>query len=295
MKRIATACCSVVVIMMAGWPQAAGAQENTGIEYVELPPTIAACVARCTSPVARAAATEATDVSRRLGDLERRYRTLASRVGLLRQRDAAVTTELAAMRADIDRLRRSLETLTRVTEDEFLRTGIALYDLNEALAGVRGQLSEMDNRISALERKDGGVKIGPTAGFLVLWSTDGTLYTGMPLGARLKLSLTDSVDVNVDAAALLSISDEPLGTSVRGGLTFDLNPNWAIEAGLGSAWVGYNSQLKARSAFVTGDVGATFRYSRFTATASVFAGAEFDSNSPAFALGGNVLLGVEFP
>ncbi len=294
MKRTVTAI-STFVVLMAWRPLVANAQSSPGIEYVELPPAVAACVAQCTSPVARAAAVDATAVAKRLGDLERRYKDLSRKVGLLRQRDAAVTAELAAIREDIRVLRESLEILTKVTEDEFLRTGIALYGLNEGLREVRSQLAAMDTRLSALERKNGGLKIGPFAGFLVLWSTDGTLYTGMPLGARLKFNLTDSVDVNVDAAALLSINDEPVGTSVRGGLTFDLTPNWAIEAGIGSSWVGFNSQLKARSAFVTGDVGATFRYSRFTATASVLAGAEFDSNRPAFALGGNVLLGVEFP
>ncbi len=294
MKRTVIAI-SAFVVLMAWRPLVANAQSSASVEYVELPPAVAACVARCTSPVAVAAATEATDVSRRLGNLERRYRDLSRKVGLLRQRDTAVTAELAAIREDIRLLRESLETLTRVTEDEFLRTGIALYGLNEGLSEVRGRLADMDTRISALERKNGGLKIGPYAGFLVLWSTDGTLYTGLPAGARLKFNLTDSVDVNVDAAALVSFNDEPLGSSVRGGLTFDLTPSWAIEAGIGSSWVGYNSQLEARAAFVTGDVGATFRYSRFTATASVLAGAEFDSDRPAFALGGNILLGVEFP
>jgi len=294
MKSIATAS-AVVIIAMVGWSKTANAQQDPGVEYVDLPPDVAACVSQCTSSAARAAASDATLLAKRLGDLERRYNELASQVGLIRAGKGNATGEMAAIRKNIRQLRERLETLVSVTEDEFLRTGIALYGLNESLEGIRGQLAEMDTRIGDLERKNGGVKIGPAAGFLVLYSTDGTLYTGMPVGARLKLNLTDSVDVNIDAAILLSFGKEPVGSSVRGGLTFDLNPHWAIEAGLGTSWVGYNSQLKAHSAFATGDVGVTFRYSRFLATASALVGSEFDSGRPAFALGGNVLLGVEFP
>lgn len=294
MKRTVTAIIAVI-ILMAWRPEVANAQQpDPGIEYVELPPAIAACVAKCKSPAARAAATEAVDTAKRLGALEKRYAELAGQIGALRGRNASTTAQLVVIREDIRKLRESLQTLTTVTEDEFLRTGIALYGLNESLAGVNKRLDAMDSRLSALERKGNPFKLSPLAGGLVLWSTDGTLYTGFPVGARLKLNLTDSIDLNVDGAALLSISKEPFGSAVRGGLTFGLTPNWAVETGLGTSWVGYNSQLKARSAFLTGDVGITFRISRFWIAASVLAGAEFDKGSPAFALGGNALLGVEF-
>jgi hypothetical protein len=285
----------ITAILSAWLPTTAAAQEGAGIEYVELPPIVAQCVKQCVSPQARAAASEAVVLARRLADLEKKYAELSKKVGLLaKKRSPDVSGELAGIRADIKKLREDLEALTKVTEDEFLRTGIALYDLNQSLGQVQEKLAKMDERLAALEKKS-GLKIDIQTGFLVLWSTDGTRYTGAPLGARLKLNLTDSVDVNIDALTLLSISKEPVGTSVRGGLTFDLNKVMAIEAGVSGSWVSINSQLKAKSAFVTGDVGLTFRYGMAFATADLLLGSEFDSGRPAFAIGGAVLVGLEFP
>lgn len=286
---------AITATLSAWLPTTAAAQEASGIEYVELPPAIAQCVTQCVTAEARATAQDAVALARRLASLEKKYAELSKKVGLLaRRRSPDVSGELAAVRADIRKLREDLEALTRVTEDEFLRTGIALYDLNESVARVNEKLAAMDGRLAALEKKS-GVKLDVQTGFLVLWATDGSRYTGAPLGARLKLNLTDTVDVNVDALALLSISSEPMGTSVRGGLTFDLSKLMAIEAGVSGSWVSINSQLKARSAFVTGDVGLTFRYGMAFATASLYLGSEFDSGRPAFAIGGAALVGLEFP
>jgi hypothetical protein len=286
---------SIAAILSVWLPKSAAAQEGAGIEFVELPPAVAQCVQQCVSPKARAAAGEAVVLARRLAQLEKKYEELSKSVGLLAKRKGPnVSAELAGIRADIKRLREDLVVLTKVTEDEFLRTGIALYGLNESLDKVQEKLAKMDERLAALEKKS-GLKLDIQTGFLVLWSTDGSRYTGAPLGARLKLNLTDTIDVNIDALALFAVSDQPLGTSVRGGLTFDLSKVMAIEVGVASTWVSYNSQLKAKSAFVTGDVGLTFRYGMAFASANLLLGSEFDSGKPAFALGGAVMVGLEFP
>lgn len=285
----------ITAILSAWLPTPAAAQEAAGVEFVELPPAVAQCVKQCVSPKARAAAEEAVTLARRLATLEKKYAELSKSVGLLAKRKGPnVSAELAGIRADIKKLREDLVALTQVTEDEFLRTGIALYDLSESLGKVQEKLAKMDERLAALEKKS-GLKLDIQTGFLVLWATDGSRYTGAPLGARLKLNLTDTVDVNVDALALFSFGEQPLGTSVRGGLTFDLSSAMAIEAGVAATWVSYDSQLKAKSAFVTGDVGLTFRYGMAFATASLLLGSEFDSGRPAFAIGGAATVGLEFP
>lgn len=139
-----------------------------------------------------------------------------------------------------------------------------------------------------------GLKIGPHAGFLLLNSIDGTRYTGASIGVRLSLVLNSSTSINIDGNMLAANDIDPFGSSVRGGLSKGLTEWLKLEVGVGTAWVGYNNRLKAKSNFTTGDVGLTLNpFWKVEVGANLLLGVEFDQERPAFAYG--CLLSLRLP
>jgi len=292
MKKVYTLVACAAVLGFAG---NVSAQESTPLNEFRshLPPEAVECLANCVDVPVRTDDGRIASLVKRVATLEGQVAELQKQIGLLGKKKpgadkdaimASVRTQIKKLRAELDE---RINQLNRATAKDYVELAQQLYVLTE-------KVGDIDSRLGVLERK-GGVQIGPQAGFLVLHSTDGTTYTGFPLGARLTLNLTDAWDVDFDANALLSNSESPIGTQVRGGLSWTATEWLKFEAGIGSSWVGYNAQLKAKSVFVTGDVGAVVSYKLLQAGVSGLLGSEFDSGSPAFAFGGQVMLRVQFP
>ena len=292
MKKVITLVACAVALAWAG---NASAEENATLSEFRmvLPADAAACLANCVDTPVQTDDGRIASLIARVTELEKKVADLRKQVGLLGKKKSGADQHaiMAAVRVELERVRGELDDridqLNRATAKDYVELAQSLYVLTEKVSGIEGRLSLIEGR--------GGVKIGPQAGFLVLHSTDGTTYSGFPLGARLTLNLTDAWDVDFDATALLSAGESPIGTQVRGGLGWSANEWFKLEAGIGSSWVGYNAQLKAKSVFVTGDVGAVFSYKLLQAGVSGFLGSEFDCGSPAFAFGGQVMLRLMFP
>ncbi|MFA6603582.1 MAG: hypothetical protein WCT10_01915 [Patescibacteria group bacterium] len=288
MKKVSTLVACAAVLAWAG--KVSADESNTLSEFrMVLPPEAARCLAGCTATAKVRADDRIASLARRVTVLEDQISGLRKQVGLLgKKKPGADQNAIAAsVRTEIARLRGELDRLNQATAKDYVELAQQLYALME-------RIREIDSRLNVMERK-GGVKIGPQGGFLVLRSSDGTTYTGLPVGTRLTLNLTDSWDIDFDANALVSGGNARVGTQVRGGLSWTANDWFAIEGGVGSSWVGYDNQLKAKSAFVTGDFGLVFSHKLVQVGVSGRLGSEFDSGCPAFAFGSQVLLRLELP
>jgi len=272
----------------------AWAQSGSGVEFVQLSPSMTECVKQCLPSPTAPADIQAKALTKRLAVLEKKLAQLKGQVGLLAKKKADAA-DVSALKGEIAQIRERLETLTRKVAEDVVDLGNRDAALEARLTALTESTAGMNARLAAVEAKSAGVKLDVGAGFIGLWATDGLSYTGIPVTARLKLNLNESVDVNIDAGLLVSFGHQPMGTSVRGGLTFDLNDKWAIEAGLSGDWVGFDNQMKAKAAFVTADGGITFRYGMLRATANVIIGSKFQGQkAPCFALGGAATVGIVF-
>lgn len=320
----------IVSLFITAVTSTAFAQSSSGGALPEvrvaLPPELASCVSACmsgTSPrpadhAPCASVTDsgtrtrieslATEVARirrevnghagRLANHERRLRELEGQIGLLSRRTATLESDVTALREEIAGIRRAVASLQSAYElviRDYVDLSVRVGVLEEQFRTLTGRVDGLDGRMTSLESRMTSTRVGVGAGFMVLGATDGTVYTGLPVLARLTLQFTPSTFVSVSGGPVFSGGPSPVGGMVRGGLGFDVHPNWSIETGASSTWVGYNSQLDARSMFLMGDVGPTFRYRWFSANASVMAGAEFDQGSPAPAFGGLLTLRGEWP
>jgi hypothetical protein len=229
-----------------------------------------------------------------IADHERRIRSLEDQIGLLRTRTAELERQVSEQRDAIAALQRDLATLRSDYERAVGELGRRVTDLETSFTALTRTVSTLETRVSGIESRMASVRIGVRTGFLVLGSTDGTVYTGVPLLANLSLQFTPSTFASVSGGPVFSAGSSPVGAHGRLGLGFDLHPNWSLETGVSTTWVGYNSTLHASSMFLMGDVGPTFRYKWFSVNASVMAGAEFDrTTAPAF--GGLLTLRGEWP
>jgi hypothetical protein len=294
---------------------------------VTLPPDLAACVRACTAPGASTepsshASCNGVDETARgrisamagrisairrlvdqhsssIADHERRIGELERQVGLLGTRTSDLEAEvgrhreaIAALRRDIASLERRYELVVRDYVDLAVRVGV----LEEKFEDLQGEVSRLSTRVTALENALRPVRFGPFAGFIGAWSTDGTSYTGIPIGARLALQLTAHDSVLIDGGASFAAGTNPVSTYVRGAYARSLHPMWGIETGLGGYWLGLNDQVEAKSNLVLADVNVTFTPHRVVNIyAGPMIGAEFDQGSPAFAGGFRLGLGVLLP
>ena len=270
------------------------AQKGPSAKALELRPEIAQCVNDCLLPATAPADDQTAVLAMNLAKLTRQLADLQKQVGLLASKKADPAA-MAALRSEIRKIDERLETLTKAAAKDAVDLGLRDEALEKSLKELTELSAALTARVAVLEKKGGGVHVGLGAGFEGFWATNHLSYTGLPVVARLKLNLTDSVDVDIDAGGVFSFSHNPVGTIVRGGLSFDLNDKFAIETGLSGHFVGYNNQMLAKAAFVMADGGVAFRYGLFQATARVLLGSEFDSHKPAFALGGALTAGVMLP
>lgn len=327
MKTLSTVIAALVLsLFTAGLAHAQPSSGSSGPlpeVRVALPAELASCVAACTAPAASprpadhtecpaavdtATSTRIERLSREIhrirtqvaantasiADHERRIRSLEDQIGLLSRRVSDLERQAREEREAIAALQRDLATLRSDYERAIGELGRRVTDLETSFTALSRSVSTLETRVSGIESRMVSVRIGVRSGFLVLGSTDGTVYTGVPVLANLTLQFTPSTFASVSGGALFSGGSSPVGAYGRLGLGFDLHPNWALETGVSTAWVGYNSTLHASSMFLMGDVGPTFRYKWFSANASIMAGAEFD-RSTAFAFGGIGTIRAEWP
>lgn len=327
MKTLSTVICLALFVLFARSAHAQPASSGPLPEVrVALPAELAQCVSACTAatasprPADHSECSSVTDSTLRsrietmateirrirsavdghsatLRDHERRLRSLESQIGLLSGRTADLERQvrelndaIAGIRRDVATLQRQYELVVRDYVDLAVRVGV----LEEKFRDLQSTVSGLDGRITSLESRMASARVGVRTGFLVLGSTDGTVYTGVPVLANLTLQFTPTTFASVSGGALFSGGSSPVGTYGRLGLGFDLHPNWSLETGASTTWVGYDSSLHASSMFLMGDVGPTFRYSWFSVNASVMAGAEFDRSTSA-AFGGLLTLRGEWP
>jgi hypothetical protein len=284
-------------------PAVAGAQEALPELQLRLPPDVAACVERCMAGTcvdpaivptcrqapakravkrARRARQRRVTLSSRLRVVERRLTTLEEQVGVLRQGN--VSEELAGLRTQLEDLTSGIRRLDR-----------ELAELSASTYSLAQDHEDLKDRVDALEKKASPIRVEPRLGGTLLYGVDNTFYSGFLLGPTLVLQLTDRVHALVGANALLSFSESPLGTQVRGGIGIELHPKFVLETALSASWVGYDDRLNAKSAFIMADAGLIWRpVWKLNVGASLLLGAEFDQDTPNFALGGIATVGLEF-
>lgn len=326
-KHLTTAFLSLAVLLIA-FPAAAQAQGTTLPEVrVDLPPALAACVRSCmsegTSPrpadqPSCASVTDATARSRietlstevrsiratvsshsstlashgrRIAELERQMGLLGTRTTALESEVRELREAMTGIRADITSLNNRYELLMRDYVGLALRVGVLETRFRELSTTV----ADLSDRVTELENFR-PVRFGPSAGFMAVWSGDGTSYTGFPLGAQLMLNLTRRDYVLGEGGVAMSGGSAPVSTYARAAYGHSFTPMWGIETGVGGYWLGLNDQVKARSTLVLGDVGVLFTPHRVVRlTAAPMIGAEFDQGSPAVAGGFRLNLSVVFP
>jgi len=314
MRMMMLAVSTVIFVMMVSL--SASAEQSKRTERVEVtdrtPLTTkqADCVRRClagqTGPECRRARQGARRAWRRLLErlelYERRITDLEGRIGGLADRDRELGEELSQLTVRVTRLEVQIteisEMLTQI-EDILRRLG----ELEEGQQRQDEQLEELQARIERLEsqieevnRRNGVVQISPSGGFVGVYSLDGSSYTGGMAGMRVALRVTRLISVFVEPQVTLAANEYPAGTIIRGGLMFEIRPWVLMEVAASGMWVGFDAQLDAAAAYLTGDVGVMFRpldWLEFGATVNT--GAELDACDPAFAIGGQAWLRFNIP
>lgn len=281
-----------------------------------MPADITACVRSCVSGTTSDSSCRPTgtaDAERRLTaidgqlasarrsirDHERRITALEGEVGLLRGRVTDLEGRIAEQQRQIEALLVTVRALHRyylLVIEDYVDLAVRVGINETKITDLQRDVAALETRVSRLESRTGTVQLGARVGGLVLHAFDGTTYSGFALGPRFTLRLTDSMTASVDAQMLLSVSDNPFGTRIRGGWQWEFVPTWELDAGLSASWVGYDNRLNAKSAFLGPDVGVTWRpLNWLNVGANFFVGAEFDQGNPAPAIGGMLTLGFDLP
>ena len=151
-------------------------------------------------------------------------------------------------------------------------------------------------------------RVGLSPGVLTLKSLDGTSYTGVSLSATLTLSLRNWAEAFGEGGFIGAVSDRPLSARARGGVNvFPLSwtkipgiKDVGVQAALSINMLEVGERLKARSAFIMGELGPHFRlvlierWLAFSAGLNLMGGLEFDQGHPAPAVGFAGHVAVEF-
>ncbi|KPJ85815.1 hypothetical protein AMJ57_01755 [Parcubacteria bacterium SG8_24] len=285
---------------LAGAQGANGVLDSFTIEFSS--PEMAACYARCVAGQCADPTAVAPDCSesrvKKAKKVKRKGATLASKLAQLRKRVKKLEGQVGALgssgdpSSELGKLQKELQELRKLYK--LLLKDIV--DLGAKDYALQLEIEALKDRLTAIERKDSVVKLRPRGGFVLLAGFDGpTTYTGFSTGPELTLTLSDTVYLSLQTNVLLSFSSNPIGTQLRGVVGVDLHPNWSVEAGVQSAWVGYNDRLLAKSAFLSAEFAAVWRPVRFfNIGLGLLVGAEFDQDQPAFALGGQLSAGIDW-
>jgi hypothetical protein len=281
-------------------------------QSVQLSPKMAACLRSCMTQGAAPAATPscngltdaerakiakmAADIAVMKGQIAGHTAQIAEikkRLAALDEKDADHDAKLAQLRKDLDALLKVVESLEKSYGLLLQTVVLADNKLGADILQLQNDMKALDQRVSDLEGRS--VKIGPRVGVLVLPALDGSVYSGLPVVARLVLPLGNKRTwLAFDGGAAFSGSDSPVGAYGRAGVGYDFHPNWYVTGGVGTLWAGYNDKLKATAAYVPFDGGFGFRYGVFDASLNVLAGPKFGKDGTSLAIGGAAMAGFNF-
>jgi len=238
----------------------------------------------------------------RLSTYETRIEQLEARIGGLADRDSELDRELDRLRDLIGQLTVRIDALQQLMADvEEIQRRLGEIDdeqdrQDEALEEASDRIERLEAQISEVSRRNGVVQISPSGGYVGIYAFDGSYYTGGLLGMRVALRVTRRIGVFVEPMVTLAAGDYPAGTVIRGGLMIHLT-DWALlETAVSGMWVGFDAQLDAAAAYLTGDLGVMFRPIDWVELGvTLNTGVELDSCDPAFAIGGEAWFRFNIP
>lgn len=217
------------------------------------------------------------------------------------------------LQSDIDQLRQdgantkpiedAIAALRAEMNARLAEAGKTGNDRAARIAAIEARLAEIAARLEQVEDEDPGigVKVGPEAGFAYL-NADGSNYTGVPVGARLTLTLGPTVDLALSADILIANSERPLGSRVRASVELldksgpEGDLGGGIAFGASALWVEYDRDLHASAAYIMGDITPTLRYRALRFDLSLMAGVQTTADEgPTVALGLLPMVGVDLP
>ncbi len=238
----------------------------------------------------------------RLSSYETRIEQLENRVGGLTDRDPGLDAEMDRLRRLVEQLTVRIDALQQLIEDvEEVQRMLGELEADqerqdEDIAEARERIERLESQLSEVMRRNGVVQISPSGGFVGMYALDGSHYTGGLIGMRVNLRVTRVVGVFVEPLVTLAAGDYPAGTVIRGGLMFEIRPWVLMEVAASGMWVGFDAQLDAAAAYLTGDLGVMFRpIDWLELGVTVNTGAELDACVPAFAIGGQAWLRFNIP
>ncbi len=235
-----------------------------------------------------AAAAKKTD---EIAALKRRVGKLEDSSGLLGR--GADDSALDTLRAEVARSEKDLKVLKQQLEDLNREYGL-MHDEITDVTNLYVELKEDVNRLNDLEKKMPYARLSARLGYFGLVSSDGTTFGGLTLGPRLSLQLAERTAFTLDTAAAMSFTRTPFGSHLRVGIEHEVAKKFlALTGGLSSTFAAYDDRLRAKSAFLMGDVGYDMLgYDPIIISMGLFAGTELDQDSPSFAYGGMMCVGV---
>lgn len=271
--------------------------------WIKLPKELTQCIASCQQALAECAPDEAaarvaeTTCTRKKAQMAvasaKVQRQLRRKITKINRRLAALEASETARRdadAELGEMRGELAKLTKQLEE----IGAGLVGLAASHKVLLDEAGGVLDRVSAIEASMVTLGIGPTVGGVFVWSSDGTTYSAASVGAKVSFRFRPGAYLVLEPSLLVAVNEQPLGAQIRGGLGYTVFDHVDIEAGLAGTFGSLDSQLLAKSVFVNGDVGVGVRFSGFHAGAKLLLGAEFDHDSPGFAIGGQVTAGWSF-
>jgi len=242
------------------------------------------------------------ELQNRLAGYERRIAQLESRLGGLSDRDPELDAELDRLRELVGQVNVRLDALMQMQADlnEVSQRVGGLQEDNERmqreLEEGRARVARLEAQINEVARRNGVVQISPSGGFVGIYSLDGSYYTGGLAGMRVSLRVNRRLGVFAEPMVTAAVNEYPLGSVIRGGLMVYLTDWVLLETAVSGMWVGFDSQLDAKAAYLTGDVGVLFRpidWLELGLTLNV--GVELDYCNPAAAFGGEAMLRFNIP
>lgn len=293
---------SVIAVLFAVlYSSTASASEKL---WIKLPRELTQCIASCQKALAECAPDEAaakvaeTTCTREKAEkavasakVQRQLRRKITRINRrMKALETATAAELERQQDEIGQMRGDLESLTEQLEE----IGAGVVDLAASHKVLLEEAGGVLDRVSAIEEKMVSIRIGPTVGGVFLWSSDGTVYSAVSVGAKVSFRFRPGVYLVLEPSILAAAQKKALGAQFRGGLGYTVFDHVDVEAGLSGTFGSLNNRLLAKSIFLNGDVGVSVRFSGFHAGAKLLLGAEFDQDAPEFAIGGQVTAGWSF-
>lgn len=291
---------SVVAVLVAVlFSSMASASEKI---WIKLPRELTQCIAACQKALPQCASGEATVKVVQSTCTRKKARKAVASVkarGKLRREITRIDDRLVVLEAsetarrdagaELEKMRGELTALTLYLEE----IGADVVGLAASHTVLLKEAGGVLDRVGALEEKMVTLGIGPTVGGVFLRSSDGTTYSAVSVGAKVSFRFRPGAYLILEPSVLLAVNDQP-GLQVRGGFDYLVFDNVTLAAGLSGTFGSLDSQLLAKSIFVNGDVGIGVRFGGFYAGAKLLLGAEFDHDSPGFAIGGQVSAGWSF-